>query len=237
MREITGRTYMLPHLLAGQYVLTSIRGETPDGIMYEATQKDTQREVLVHSLHAEMALDTTLCHTFIEDARACTRVQLPFVSAVLELLPADDTWHLVCEGNGTDSLDFAAAAKQSIRCADMVDLLNKIGLLCLHLDALGINSRPFRLAGVYRQGQRFLLDNPACSGRRLPHESNRSVIDAVKALLPLLEAGEASAVVELRHIMQRVADKTESCALVAAELLCELARIPAAQIEEELLLG
>ncbi len=236
MQESSGNTYMLPHLLAGQYVLTSIRCDTPVGVLYEATQKDTQRDVLVHSLHAGLALDTSLCNTFIEDARACSRVQMPFVSAVIELLPADETWHLVFEGNGTDSLDFAAASKQCITCADMVGLLQKIGKLCLHLDAEGINSRPFRLAGLYRMGTHYLMDNPACSGKRSPLESNRYVIAAAKALLPLLENGQGDDVVAVRRMMQRVADMPESCGLVAAELLCELARVPVGRQEDELLL-
>lgn len=236
MQDSAANTYMLPHLLAEQYVLTSIRSETPVGVLYEATQKDTQREVLVHSLHAGAALDAMLCNTFIEDARACSRVQMPFVSAVIELLPADDTWHVVFEGNGTDSLDFAAAAKQTIRSADMMRLLQKIGKLCLHLDAEGINSRPFCLAGVYRLGAHFLMDNPACSGTRSPQESNRYVIAAAKALLPLLEPGQDEQTVTLRSMMQRIADKPASCALVASELLCELARVPVVQGEDDLLL-
>lgn len=227
---------MLPHLLAGQYVLTSVRLETSVGVLYEATQKDTQREVLVYTLHPGLALDTSICNTFIEDARACSRVQMPYVSAVIELLPADDTWHLVCEGNGSDSLNFALAAKQTISGADMVSLLQKIGKLCLHLDAEGINSRPFRLSGVYRQGKHFLMDSPACSGKRSPQESNHYVIAATKALLPLLEPGSGTVALAVRHIMQRVADKPASSALVAVELLCELARVPMEQEEDEFLL-
>lgn len=236
MQESYGNTYMLPHLLAGQYVLTSIRCDTPVGVLYEATQKDTQRDVLVYSLHAGLALDVSLCNTFIEDARACSRVQMPFVSAVIELFPADETWHLVFEGNGTDSLDFVAVSKQSIPCADMVGLLQKIGKLCLYLDAEGINSRPFRLAGLYRRGNHYLMDNPASSGQRSPLESNRYVIAAAKALLPLLENGQGDDVVAVRRMMQRIADMPESCGLVAAELLCELARVPVVLQENELLL-
>lgn len=225
-------TYSLPHLLAGQYVLTALRSRAADGVQYTATQKDTQREVLIRSMLSTGADDCEAQHAFIEDARACSRVQLPYVSAVIELLPADGAWHLVFEGNGTDSLDFAAAAGQKINEQAMLNLLQKICTLCLYLDAEGINSGAFHLGGVYRYGSDFMLDNPACSGKRQASTSNRYVIEATRKLLPLL-AGQESA---LRQLMQRVADMPDSCVLVASELLSELARLPMGDDAEELIL-
>ena len=225
-------TYSLPYLLAGQYVLTSLRSRDADGVQYAATQKDTQREVLIRSMLATAVADSEAQHAFIEDARACSRVQLPYVSAVIELLPADGAWHLVFEGNGTDSLDFVAAAGQKINGQAMLNLLQKICSLCLYLDAEGINSGAFRLGGVYRYGSDFMLDNPACSGKRRAATSNRYVIEASRKLLPLLDGQESA----LHLLMQRIADMPDSCVLVAPEMLSELARLPQGNDAEEFIL-
>lgn len=216
--------YELPHLLAGAYVLTSIHSETAQEVQYVATQKDTQREVLIRSLGKLFAENATICSDFIEDARACSRVQLPYVSSVIELLPADGSWHLVFEGNGADSLNLLAVSGQKIRNVDMVHLLRNLCELCLYLDAAGINSRPFRLDGVYRNGKEFLLDNPACAGVRTAQVSNRYLIDAAKALLPLVagSAMQGGAAGMVKALLSRVADMPDACSLVAMDMLREL---------------
>lgn len=215
--------YGLPHLLAGEYLLTAVHSEMEQEVQYIATQKDTQREVLIRSLRAVAAQDLAVCNDFIESARACARVQLPFVSTVIELLPVDGSWHIVMEGNGKNSLNLLAVSGQRIRSIDMVNLLLCLCELCLYLDAEGINSRPFRLADVYRNGKEFLLDNPACAGCRTAKVSNRYMIDAAKALLPLLHgASQGQAVGAVKALLTRVAEMPDDCVLVAADVLRNL---------------
>ena len=222
--------FTLPHLLAGQYLLISQHSREGGCIYYVATQKDTQREVLIRSLHAG-AVDA-----FIEDARACSRVQLPYVSAVIEMLPAEGGWHVVFEGNGSDSLNFVAAEGRKVSASVMVNLLQKLSSLCLLLDAEHINSGAFRLEHVYLHGNDILLDNPACSGSRHPKTSNCYMIEAAKALLPLLAAADTELSDRVRRLLQWIADMPESCVLLPAEVLGEVSRLPAEDSSEDMLL-
>lgn len=230
--------YGLPHLLAGEYLLTAVHSEMEQEVQYIATQKDTQREVLVRSLSVAAAQDLAVCNDFIESARACARVQLPFVSAVIELLPVDGSWHIVMEGNGKNSLNLLAVSGQKIRSIDMVSLLRCLCELCLYLDAEGINSRPFRLADVYRNGKEFLLDNPACAGCRTAKVSNRYMIDAAKALLPLLHGGasQGASIGAVKALLTRVAEMPDDCVLVAAEVLRELVALSSLVSVEDIII-
>ncbi len=218
--------YTLPCLLAQQYVLTDVHHETPDAVFYSAVQKDTQRNVLVCSLRGRFAADSEVCERFFETARSASRLHLPSVSAVLEIFEAWGTWHLVFEGNGSQSLDFLLLEGRKLNSEAMAHLLGMLCRLCLYLDAENINALPFSLNSVYLDASDFVLDNPAVAGRRDSFVSNRFIIDAARALLPLLDLGERPHSALVRQLMLRVAEKPDTCPLVASELLCELVRLP-----------
>ncbi len=229
-------SFALPFLLAQQYVLTAVHRETRDSVLYTAMQKDTQRSVLVRSLRRRYADDAEAINCFIESARAASRLQWPAVSAVLEVFEIEGTWHLVCEGNGSDSLDFVALDGQKIEAADMVNLLSMLCRLCLYLDAENINTQPFCLNAIYRNSGDFVLDNPAADGKRDARVSNRYMIDAAQALLPLLAEDGKPYTALVRQCMQQVAEMPDTCSLIASDLLCDLTRLPDDAPAEDILL-
>ena len=79
----------LPCVIGDQYILTAVVEETEDTIIYEATQKDLQREVLVESLRLSAMADEHRRAAFLETCRLQARVRHTSLAAGLQLLEAE----------------------------------------------------------------------------------------------------------------------------------------------------
>lgn len=180
--------YRLPKLLNGQYMLTAVLRETADTVVYAATQKDLRREVVVESLRPECMADPFKVQNFIESAQAQTRMGGKFVATVLELLHAEDTWHLARERIQGQPLDELLATGAKGSAVTLCELMLSLTSICIRHDMLGIATRPFSLQCAHFMGLGFRFDNLACSGPRDPRSSCRDLQNAAHALLHEVDA-------------------------------------------------
>lgn len=179
--------YNLPHVVGEQYILTSVLEEREDSVVYAATQKDMQREVRVESLRPAAAADEQRCRSFLDGARARVRLAVPHVAATLELLYADETWHLAEERIKGEPLDMMLANGRVLSGSMFCLLLHHLCRGCLLMDTEGIAGRPFSPACVYLTETDFRFDNPAIAGPRHRGESRRFLRSAAQSIRPLLD--------------------------------------------------
>lgn len=220
--ESQDEPFVLPFVLNDRYTLISVLRETQDSVYYQAQQKDTQRAVLVRSLRRSYASDKGKREAFMETARAATRVCLPYVATVLDFLHAEESLHIVYEGaNGSPF----GCAEHKLSTAEMAELLDKLSLMCLYLDAEHIHSLPFRPDSLFRIEGDFVIENMACVGSRSALVSNTYMVEAARSLLPFLDeqTGDAFFAASLQHLLQRVASMPVSTPLIAVYVQKELA--------------
>ncbi len=158
--------YTIPKLLDGQYVLTSVRKDLPECVVFAATQKDLRREVLVVSLKPACCTLEGKAR-FVAAARAQSLCRHSFVSAPLELFEADGAWHLARERWSGTPLDVLMANGRLLSPMQCCVLLREICHLVITLDAMRLASIRLEPDEVYLRGDgSFRFDNPAVCGSR-----------------------------------------------------------------------
>ena len=202
---LASSVYRLPKLLHGQYMLTSVLSETTDTVVYTATQKDLRREVVVESLRPECMASPFKVQHFLESARAQAKMGGKFIATVLELLYAEDTWHLVRERIQGQPLDELLASGAKGSALTLCELMLTLTSLCIKHDVLGIATKPFTLQNAHFMGLGFRLNNLACAGSRDPHSSCRDLQNTARALLNEVDAASPRVddfLVILRNILR-----------------------------------
>lgn len=179
--------YSLPAVIGDQYILTSVLEEKQDTVVYAATQKDVQREVIVESLRPESMTDVRRVRFFIETARAQVRLSGSSVAASLELLYADETWHLAKERIKGEPLDMMLPSGRVLASSLICSLMMKLCCACLYMDVEGIASGAFSLSHTYLMGLDFRFDNMAVAGPRGRDASRSYLSEAARLIRPLLD--------------------------------------------------
>lgn len=179
--------YALPALVGEQYVLSSVLRETPDTVLYAATQKDMRRDVVVETLKPEAASDPVRVQQFLETAKAQAQFCGNNIAASLELLYAEGTWHMAKERIRGEALDAMLERGGKLPSAAVCELMLHLCRICVGLDIEKIANLPFALQNVYAVGMEFRFDNLACAGERSRSASRRMLTDAAKQAALLLE--------------------------------------------------
>ena len=187
----TPAPYSLPFIVGNRYVLSSVLNETPDTVLYSANQKDMRREVVVESLRPT-AMQNPLCvQEFLDTARAQTRMGGGPIASTLELLYAEDTWHLARERVEGVPLDEMVKSGDKLPASDVCELMLLLCRTCIKMDIENI------------AGAKFRLRNPALAGKRSRNTSRRVLISAASDLQPLVDASSPHAA-ELQAILRRM---------------------------------
>ena len=163
--------YSLPCVVADQYIFTSIHSEDADTVTYAATQKNMSREVLVRSLRPAAMQDSRKVRFFVETARLQARLEHPNIAAPLELLQADETWHLAVERIKGEPLDMMVSNGRVLSSMVVCGLLQQLCRVCIYLDIERIASSPFALEHAYFMEMNFRFDNMALAGLRARNAS------------------------------------------------------------------
>lgn len=204
--------YVLPALVGEQYVLSSVLQETSDTVLYAATQKDMRRDVVVESLAPEAAADPMRVQQFLETAKAQARFGGGNIAAPLELLYADNTWHLAKECIKGDSLDALMVNGEKLTSSAVCDVMLHLCHICLCLDIERIDNQPFSLQDIYRVGVEFRFDNLARAGERSRSASRRTLAGVAGLILPLLDM-ETPLAGKVRGVLSRMQLKVHWSAL------------------------
>ena len=183
----TSEPYHLPALVGEQYVLSSVISETPDTVLYAATQKDMQRPVVFESLRPEVMDRPGDVQNFLEKARAQARMGGDRIAPVLELLHADGRWHLARMRLVGEPLDVMLSTGKRLSPEQMGVLLKLLCRLVLRMELEGVSSMDFALRHVHLTESGFYFDNPAQAGSRAREESRKYLSGAASALMPLLD--------------------------------------------------
>lgn len=216
--------YSLPKLLAGQYMLTAVLRETPNTVVYAATQKDLRRDVVVESLRPELMADPYKVQAFIETAKAQSRMGGKFIALVLEFLRAENTWHIARERIQGAPLDDLLSSGETVTVATWCELMLTLIRSCIRHDMLGVATAPFSLQNAYYMGLGFRLDNLAESGVRKPCSSCRDIRNAARAILPNVDAACVHAH-DLTIILNNILQSTHQTTLTALDVYAEFIRL------------
>lgn len=199
----TPAPYSLPFIVGNRYVLSSVLNETPDTVLYSANQKDMRREVVVESLRPT-AMQNPLCvQEFLDTARAQTRMGGGPIASTLELLYAEDTWHLARERVEGVPLDEMVKSGDKLPASDVCELMMLLCRTCIKMDIENIAGAKFMLQHLYFINPGFRLRNPALAGKRSRNTSRRVLISAASDLQPLVDASSPHAA-ELQAILRRM---------------------------------
>ncbi len=196
--------YSLPKLLSGQYMLTAVMRESADTVTFAAMQKDLRREVVLESLRPECMADPFKVQRFLEMARAQSSMGGKFVGTVLELLYAEDTWHIARERIQGRPLDELLAQGERGSAATLCEFMLTLCRICIKHDMLGIATAPFSIQNAHYMGLGFRLANLAQAGPREPSSSCRDIRNAARDLLAVVDAAAPRAddfIIILRNIL------------------------------------
>lgn len=185
--------YNLPRLINNRYLLTAVLRETADSVVYAATQQVMRREVAVESLRAECMADPAKVELFLEKARAQTRMGGKFVATTLELIFAEDTWHLVLERIKGEPLDELIAAGTRLSAAELCEFMLCLARTCILHDMEGVATAPFSLHNAFFMGLSFRFDNLAAAGERTVRCSRQALTLAAAELPKLLDTASPMA--------------------------------------------
>lgn len=221
---LTSSVYSLPKLLNGQYMLTAVLRETADTVVYAATQKDLRREVVVETLRPERMADPHKVQFFLESARAQTGMGGKFVATVLELLYAEDTWHIARERIQGPPLDELLAAGERGSAATFCELMLTLIRMCIRYDIEGVASTPFFLQNAHFMGLGFRLDNLAQAGTRDPRSSCRDIQNAARELLPMIDEAAPRAK-DIRVIFNNILSTSNWTKLTPLDAYAEFIRL------------
>lgn len=197
--------YSLPRVVAQQYILTAIHEEDADTVTYAATQKNMSRDVLLRSLRPAAMRDNRKVRFFVESARLKARLEHPNIAAPLELLEADDTWHLAMARIKGEPLDMMVNSGRVLPSIAICGLLQQLCRVCIYLDIERIASDPFALEHTYLMDVGFRFDNMAVAGPRPRNASKRYLSDASRLIVPLLDMNTP-----LAHHLRRVMEHMQS---------------------------
>lgn len=178
----------LPCMLADQYILSSVLEEKEDSIVYEATQKDLQREVLVESLRLDAATDEEKVGRFFETYRLQARIRHSSLAAPLEVVEYEGTWHVARERIHGEPLDAMVNAGRTLSAEMVCGLLQQLCYMHLYFDMERIATVPFSPEHTYLMdfgGYRF--DHMAVAGVRQPGETQRQLTAVAAVVEPLLD--------------------------------------------------
>lgn len=216
--------YNLPKLLGGQYMLTAVLAETVDTVVYAATQKDLRREVVVETLRPERMTDPHKVQFFLETARAQTGMGGKFVATVLELLYAEDTWHIARERIQGEPLDELLASGERGSAATFCELMLTLIRTCIRQDMQGVASTPFFLQNAHFMGLGFRLDNLALAGPRDPGSSGRDIRNAAHEILFMVDPATPRAE-DMRVILRNILNTTRWVQLTPLDVYAEFVRL------------
>ncbi len=180
--------YPLPFLLGKQYMLSAVLSETADTVLYAAMQKDMRREVVVESLRPSAMQDSVRVKQFLDTARAQARIGGGPIASTLELLCAEDTWHIVRERVEGAPLDVMVAEGRKLPAATVCELMQMLCRICIAMDIEGLAGADFLLQHLYYMNPGFRLRNPALGGKRSRTSSRRVLTAAASDLLQLVDA-------------------------------------------------
>lgn len=195
--------YSLPALVGEQYVLSAVLHETPDTVLYAATQKNMRREVVLESLRPEAMADYIKVQKFLDSARAQSRMSGGAIASSLELIFADNTWHLAKERIEGEPLDVMVAQNRKLSACAVGELMQLLCRICLCMDIENIAGEPFNLQHLYYMSPGFRLRNPAIGGERKRTTSRRVLTQAAADLLSLVDESSPHAS-ELCDILRRM---------------------------------
>lgn len=196
-------SYPLPFLVNNQYVLSAVLNETADTVLYAATQKDMRREVVVESLRPEAMQDPVRVKRFLDTARAQASISGGPIASPLELMFAEETWHVSRERVEGDPLDVMAAEGRKLPAAAVCELMRMLCRICIAMDIEGIAGEEFLLQHIYYVNPGFRLRNPALGGKRTRTTSRRVLTSAASDILQLVDAASPLSA-ELCDILYRM---------------------------------
>lgn len=196
-------TYALPFALGPRYMLISVLRETADTVLYCARQNDMGRDVVVESLKREAMEDPMKVQGFLEAARAQSRMGGGPIASSLELLFAEDTWHVARERIEGESLDVMVAEGRKLPAFAVCELMQLLCHICICMDMEDIAGEAFLLQHVYYMSPGFRLRNPALGGERSRTTSRRVLTTAAADLLQLVDESSPHAA-DLCDILRRM---------------------------------
>lgn len=200
--------YSLPFIVGNRYVLSAVLSETADTVMYAANQKDMRREVVVESLRPEAMQNPLLVQEFLDAARAQTRMGGGAIASTLELIYAEDTWHLARERVEGIPLDEMVKAGDKLPASALCELMLLLCRTCIKMDIEDIEGARFMLQHLFYSNSGFRLRNPALGGRRSRNTSRRVLTSAAADLQPLVDecSPHAAALCSILRRMQYPSD-------------------------------
>jgi len=203
MQVLAPSIYSLPALVGEQYVLSAVLHETADTVLYAATQKDMRREVIMESLRPEAMSDHMKVQAFLDSARAQSRMSGGPIASTLELIFADNTWHLAKERIEGVPLDVMVSEGRKLSACSVGELMQMLCRICLCMDIEGIAGEEFLLQHLYYMSPGFRLRNPAVGGKRKRTTSRAVLTTAANELLQLVDETSPHAV-ELCELLRRM---------------------------------
>lgn len=177
--------------LLGDYRLDALTGESPLTLTWQAEQASIRRPVLLFELKPS-AFDRR--DQFLADIRVKAAVDHPLIGSVYEAVSNEQHCYATLERLPGTSLEARMNARQSLKPAQVAQILRRVSEAAMNLEAANISSAPLATDDIFLDDHGVVrIANLARAGERPPGRSADDILTLGRTLPPLVADGRPGA--------------------------------------------
>ncbi|WP_035608605.1 SUMF1/EgtB/PvdO family nonheme iron enzyme [Haloferula sp. BvORR071] len=177
--------------MLGDYRLDTLIGESPVTLTWQAEQASIHRPVLLFELKPT-AFDRR--DKFLADMQVKAAVDHPLVGSVYEAVSNAQHCYATLERLPGNSLEARMNARQSLKPAQVAQILRRVSEASMTLEAAGISTAPLGPDDVFLDDHGVVrIANLARAGERPPGRSADDILTLGRTLPPLVADGRPGA--------------------------------------------
>ena len=177
--------------LLGDYRLEALIGESPVTLTWQAEQAAIRRPVVLFELKPS-AFDRR--EQFLADIRVKAAVDHPLIGSVYEAVSNDQHCYATLERLPGTSLEARMNARQSLKPAQVAQILRRVSEACMTLETAGISTASLGPDDIFLDDHGVVrIANLARAGDRPPGRSADDIITLGRTLPPLVSDGRSGA--------------------------------------------
>jgi hypothetical protein len=177
--------------LLGDYRLDALIGESPVTLTWQAEQASIRRPVVLFELKPT-AFDRR--DQFLGDIRVKAAVDHPLIGSVYEAVSNDQQCFATLERLPGTSLEARMNARQSLKPAQVAQILRRVSEASMNLEAAGLSSAPLGADDIFLDDHGVVrIANLARAGERAPGQTADDILTLGRTLPPLVADGRPGA--------------------------------------------
>ncbi len=177
--------------MLGDYRLDALIGESPVTLTWQAEQASIRRPVVLFELKRS-AFDRR--DQFLADIRVKAAVDHPLIGSVYEAVSNEQNCYATLERLPGTSLEARMNARQSLKPAQVAQILRRVSEAAMNLEAANVSSAPLGADDIFLDDHGVVrIANLARAGERPPGRTADDILTLGRTLPPLVSDGRPGA--------------------------------------------